>query len=425
MPQADNATAGTPPAIPKFCDWRIEIRDCILTEIWVTEVSISLVTNAILAFTSAIFFYYRRRYMWQGLFVDQSSGIRPLPVDCLLLFWGISTVLRALYALLLLFDAFSAYWQRELLQELGWTFLCFGAACYLIGIIYTIPVSYTRGSDAMISLGSSNKRSTNNGVSNDKSTHVIILPTPIQLNFVLGAYFLFPTLIMLPAAVLSGVARDQGNFETAAAWTTVHYVSYWVYDWSVSIISAYYGIHFMIILRTSMNNFDNRSAGGTYHQSNSPTRQAFHRLKYTMAYLFFLSFISGPGWGVYGIRYISMVTGPNLYSLFISGTWYITGPQPLIAVCQYVLAKRIYQHYIGKSKSSNNITGSSVQSTTITSRAPPAMQDGILITQEIGVEMDFALDMKSGADKTKPDKKGSQEFELMNKSDDGKSEDNV
>jgi hypothetical protein len=273
----------------------------------------------------------------------------------------------------------------------------------------------------MISLGSG-RRTTNNGISNEKSTHVIFLPTPVQLNFVLGAYFLYPTVIILPAAILAGAARDQGRPDTAVLWTTVHYVAYWIYDWSVSIISAYYGINFMIILRSSMNNFDSRSAGGTYHQSKSPTRQAFHRLKYTMAYLFFLSFISGPGWGYYGIKYAEMV-GPNLYSLFISGTWYITGPQPLIAVCQYVLAKKIYQHYIGKT--SNNATGSGVQSTITSSRAPPAVQDGILITQEIGVEMDFSLDMKSA--KTKPDKKVSQEFGLMNKSDseDGVSEENV
>src|SRR6266542_291469 len=105
-----------------------------MSELWVIQVTISVITYGLLAITGSLIFGYRFKYMWKGLFVDhQDNGIRPLPVDNLLLFWTLACYFRGLHAFLMLIKAYSYYRQMELMQEIGWTFLCYGAILYLVG----------------------------------------------------------------------------------------------------------------------------------------------------------------------------------------------------------------------------------------------------------------------------------------------------
>jgi hypothetical protein len=130
------ANAQDPPKV--YCDWRLEIYDCELSQMWILQVSISLITFVILSITGTFIFGYRYKYMWKGLFVDHGNGIRPLPVDNLLFFWTISCYLKALHEILMLTRAYSRYWQKEFMHEIGWTALCYGGILYLIGKFYFI-----------------------------------------------------------------------------------------------------------------------------------------------------------------------------------------------------------------------------------------------------------------------------------------------
>ncbi|CAG8597182.1 1699_t:CDS:2 [Ambispora gerdemannii] len=306
----------------KYCDWRIEIHNCHSSQLWIAEVIFSTMTYGILTISGGFIFWYRFRYMWQGLFVDHGTGIRPLP--------------------------------RELGQEFAWTFLSYGAITYLVGIIYTIPVNYTRGTSALISL--QNSGSTTNGEANKSggsnalsfTTHELFLPTPGQLNICLLVGCLWPSLIALPCAILSGISRDRGDAIIANRFTTVQYIADFIFDIVFALITAYYGINFMIILRGSLQQSQHKSGSSFFKKNSSPTRKAFHRLKYTMAYLFFMSSFTGPWWLVWGVAHQKIIASINNISIFLSIMWYITGPQPMIAVCQYVLAKRIYQQIFSR-----------------------------------------------------------------------------
>ncbi|CAG8564512.1 3117_t:CDS:2 [Acaulospora morrowiae] len=340
---------------PNFCDWRVELYGCVMSELWVTEVTISLVSYALLSFSGTFVFLYRYKYMWQGLFVDHGNGIRPLPVDCLLFFWTIGCYFRTLHSLFMLLNVYTHYWQREMMQESGWTILCYGAVCYIVGIIYTIPANYTHGARAVIKIESKKSEPQKYSTSRD-----IYLPTPTQLNWLLAIWCLYPTLTVFPFSILSGISRDHGDITAANRWTSAQYIAYFIHDTILALSGAYYGINFMLILRSSMKQFNRSST--SYHRSKNGTREALDRLKYTMTYIAVLPLISGPWWGIYGIYHDRIISSINGVNLFLSFMWHIAGVQPLIVVVQYVLAKRVYQHYTGKLPSSND--GSSTQSST-------------------------------------------------------------
>src|SRR4051812_45578295 len=135
----NNETAATdsiPSPAQLFCDWRLEVYNCKFSGLWITEVSLNLASYAILFITGSFIFFYRYKHMWKGLFVDHAHGIRPLPVDNLLFFSTLSCFFKGLHSLLMLSNAYSRYWQREFMQEIGWTMLCYGGILYLIGKFY-------------------------------------------------------------------------------------------------------------------------------------------------------------------------------------------------------------------------------------------------------------------------------------------------
>ncbi|CAG8496570.1 83_t:CDS:2 [Funneliformis caledonium] len=333
----------------RYCDWRIELYDCPMSELWVAQVTIAAVTYILLAISGTFTFGYRFKYNWHGLFVDHGNGIRPLPVDSLLFFWTIACYLRGLHSLFMLLQVYTRYWQREFMQEIGWTMFCFGGILYLVGIIYTIPVNYSSGTAATIKI-ESKKDPLNYFTSRE-----IYIPTPNMLNIIMALWCLYPTCTALPFAILSGIAKDNDNLAAAAKWTCAQYASYFFFNSSFAIIGAYYGINFMLILRNSMKQFSRRSGG--YYQSNSnATRNALDTLKYTMTYIAVLPMISGPWWGIYGLYHDTITNSINGVNLFLSTMWHITGAQPLIAVTQYVLLKRIYQHYTGQAASNDTNT---------------------------------------------------------------------
>jgi hypothetical protein len=152
---------------------------------------------------------------------------------------------------------------------------------------------------------------------------------------------------MLPAATLSGLAKDHGNYGAASKWTAAQYLAYVVFNLSFAVIGAYYGIHFMLILRNSMKQFSRRS-GGYYHSNSNATRGAVDRLKYTMTYITVLPIIACPWWGIFGLYHDQIVNAGNQITMFCASFQLIGGVQPIVAVCQYALAKRVYQHYTGQ-----------------------------------------------------------------------------
>ncbi|KAF0468308.1 AAA domain-containing protein [Gigaspora margarita] len=343
-----------------FCDWRVEIYGCDGSNIFVIEVIISLISYALLSISGTLIFYYRYRYMWQGLFVDHGNGIRPLPVDCLLFFWTIASYIRALHSLLMLTNSYTSYLQRESIQELGFTVLCYGAVCYIIGIIYTIPVNYTSGKTTL-------KVDSKCNIS-DANMRDIILPRPRTLNYILAIWLLLPTVTVFPCAILSGIYRDHGDGNMGDHWTSIQYIVYFFIDLLFASVGAYYGINFMLILRGSMKEFNRKSAN--CHQSRNGTREALERLKYTMIYLAVLPLVSGPCWGMYGLARVKIISSLNLQNILFSAMWHTAGPQPLIAVCQYLLAKRVYQHYMGKPSSSQNGSTGSQSNLTLSQQRP-------------------------------------------------------
>ncbi|EXX78893.1 hypothetical protein RirG_010830 [Rhizophagus irregularis DAOM 197198w] len=124
----------------------------------------------------------------------------------------------------------------------------------------------------------------------------------------------------------------------------------------------------MLILRNSMKQFSRRS-GGYYQSHSNATRSALDRLKYTMTYIAVLPMISAPWWGIFGIFHDTILSSINGVNIFLSTMWHIGGAQPLIAVTQYILAKRVYQHFTGQVPASDDVNSSTNSSSADTRKS--------------------------------------------------------
>nr|CAG8606731.1 13685_t:CDS:2 [Entrophospora candida] len=353
----------------RFCDWRIEIYGCFMSDMFSMEAITSLITYAILAIIGTATFIYRYKYTWKGLFINHYGGLRPLPVDNLLFFWTIACYLRGLHSLLMLLDVYTSYLQKEAVQEIGWTVLCYGAVTYIIGIIYTIPVNYSHSNN-----------SENDDSNNLYKVRTIYIPSSKVLNILLCCWLLYPTLTCFPFAMLSGISRDNGNDKLADIWTMAQYIAYTFHDLLLSTVGIYYGINFILILNKSSEQFKSSPSSSASQSSttrlektttsynytnNNVSRVALDRLKYTMTYIAILPLIAAPWWFFFGVYRLKFISSAGLSNLFLSSMWHVTGIQPLMAVFQYIVVKGAYQHYKSNkpSKLKSSTTSTSLSST--------------------------------------------------------------
>lgn len=153
-----------------------------------------------------------------------------------------------------------------------------------------------------------------------------------------------------------------------------------------------------------MKQFSRRS-GGYYQSHSNATRSALDRLKYTMTYIAVLPMISAPWWGIFGIFHDTILSSINGVNIFLSTMWHIGGAQPLIAVTQYILAKRVYQHFTGQVPS-DDLNSSTASSDTrksalspVTPSFPVTMSSAIIKQNQQNRRISDSFDMESLQDK--------------------------
>ncbi|KAG9323624.1 hypothetical protein KVV02_000567, partial [Mortierella alpina] len=184
--------------------------------------------------------------IFTDLFTCAGVRIQPKPTNWALICFALSCIPKPISNLVLIFDVLrGSLWVRVLLEQQYWFILAVGATMYIVGLLYTIPITKHVGRRAIWE-----PERTNACYSHDP-IH-FLYPGPFQNNLFL---------IMVPVAILtlgvgpafaSALLYDRGDYETSRVWLTVHHANWSVMFAAMGVLFLSSGSKFIRILRINI-----------------------------------------------------------------------------------------------------------------------------------------------------------------------------
>ncbi|TPX63750.1 hypothetical protein SpCBS45565_g06372 [Spizellomyces sp. 'palustris'] len=164
-----------------------------------------------------------------------SGGLKPRAAEVFILAATLHMFGRALYTSIVLGDGFKLHAVTEFFHEWPWTILYDGAVLFNIGIIYATPrFKMSPGTNA-------------------SGIEKVRLPGPRALNIIMAIYIIIPSITLSLFGILDGHARDNGNWELATTYNSIHYGLWGSYCWLLAALSSYFGVKLIMLLRASAN----------------------------------------------------------------------------------------------------------------------------------------------------------------------------
>ncbi|KAF9582040.1 hypothetical protein BGW38_000740 [Lunasporangiospora selenospora] len=194
--------------------------------------------------------YYRNRgfnsKVVTDLFVKVGTGLRPKPMDCIIFFTTIASLVKIVGNLILVFDALLGHiWFRVAVEQMYWVILAFGFSAYFVGLLYAMPVTTREGIFAVyqpeVVYGSKPLR----------AIHVLT-PTTVQKNVVLIMGAVYPSIFGAGLGIASGALQDHGYMDTSHVLMLLQYSNWVLILWSMAIMFFYYGLKYTFILRANI-----------------------------------------------------------------------------------------------------------------------------------------------------------------------------
>ncbi|KAI9287337.1 hypothetical protein BC943DRAFT_319551 [Umbelopsis sp. AD052] len=222
------------------CDWRLTIKNCAEERV----MNIVYIINIALSAITVLFGLYMlaKRVFFQGhSFVIRSEGrglFRPKPVECLLLFITIFSILRLVSSLVLVLDiAPGNMIFRSFIFEIPWQWGFGGFVLYLIGIAQTLADSHKAISKGW-------------------------LPSPILVDVFGFSLLLLPFIANNTCSLIAGAMLDAGHDRVAQIFIRLLYVFWFVEDSTLAISVVWAGSRLVQLLTRHL--FQFRVTGERY-----------------------------------------------------------------------------------------------------------------------------------------------------------------
>ncbi|KAI1302131.1 hypothetical protein EDD11_005724 [Mortierella claussenii] len=181
------------------------------------------------------------------LFVMVGTGLRPKPMDCIIFFTGLASLIKVGVNLLLIFDVFrDMLWLRIAIEQTYWIVVAIGFSSYFVGLLYAMPVTTRQGIFAVY------QPETVFDARPLPPIHVLT-PTTVQKNFLLIMGVIYPTVFGAGAGVASAVfAQIPGREDLSKILLIVQYSNWVLILWTMAIMFFYYGLKYTFILRANI-----------------------------------------------------------------------------------------------------------------------------------------------------------------------------
>ncbi|GJJ77651.1 hypothetical protein EMPS_10010 [Entomortierella parvispora] len=244
---------GMNPALmsPLLCDWIRSAANCRDADfIRVLLIASSALHGFVFLFGLWLLIYRNRGLngkIVSELFIKVGTGVRPKPMDCIIFFTAIASLIKVGVNAPLIFNVWvDKLWLRIAIEQTYWIFVAIGFSSYFVGLLYAMPVTTREGVFAVY------QPETTFDARPLPPIHVLT-PTTVQKNFLLIMGALYPAIFGAGAGVASAVfAQMEGQERLARILLLVQYSNWVLILWSMAIMFFYYGLKYTFILRANI-----------------------------------------------------------------------------------------------------------------------------------------------------------------------------
>ncbi|KAG0305078.1 hypothetical protein BGZ98_004635 [Dissophora globulifera] len=269
-----------------LCDWIRSASDCRDADFIRYLLIVSSAMHGIVFLFGFWLLTYRNRGLngkiVTELFTKVGSGIRPKPMDCIVFFTGIASLVKVGVNIPLILDIWKhMLWLRIAIEQIYWIIVAIGFSSYFVGLLYAMPVTTRQGGFAVY------QPETTFNSQPLQPIHVLT-PTTAQKNFVLLMGAVYPTVFAAGVGVASAaLAQMPGYEELSNTLLIVQYLNWVLILWTMAVMFFYYGLKYTFILRANIIIAEAalkapRAAFGISNlRSSSPARFLFVQLQIT------------------------------------------------------------------------------------------------------------------------------------------------
>ncbi|KAF9999101.1 hypothetical protein BGZ80_006816 [Entomortierella chlamydospora] len=181
------------------------------------------------------------------LFTIVGTGVRPKPMDCLIFFTSLASLVKIGVNLPLILDVLKdMLWLRIVIEQTYWIVVSVGFAAYFVGLLYAMPVTTRQGIFAVY------QPETAAGSRPLAPIH-LLTPTTVQKNFLLVMSAVYPAIFASGAGIASAaLAQIPGRGHISHILLIVEYANWVVILFTMSIMFFYYGLKYTFILRANI-----------------------------------------------------------------------------------------------------------------------------------------------------------------------------
>ncbi|KAK3810214.1 MAG: hypothetical protein J3Q66DRAFT_404973 [Benniella sp.] len=232
-----------------LCDWTRTATNCRDAEFTKIMLVVSSVLHLIVALYGFWLLSFRNKgfsKIFTDLFSVVGTGVRPKPMDCLIFFMSLGSLVKIAGNLPLVFGALhDMIWLRIAIEQLYWVLLAFGCSSYFVGLLYAMPVTTREGIFAVYQPEAVYG-------SRPMSPIHVLTPTTVQKNFILAIGAIYPTVFGAGLGIASGVLDQRGQHEIARILTLLQYSNWVLILYSMAVMFFYYGLKYTFILRANI-----------------------------------------------------------------------------------------------------------------------------------------------------------------------------
>ncbi|KAF9361071.1 hypothetical protein BGX26_006159 [Mortierella sp. AD094] len=282
----DGSTSHVDPNSALLCDWVRSASDCRDAEFISNLLIISSAMHGFVVLFGFWLLVYRNRgfnsRILTELFVTVGTGVRPKPMDCLIFFTSLASLIKIGVNLPLILDIFKdMLWLRIAIEQLYWVIVTIGFSSYFVGLLYAMPVTTREGIFAVYQPEAAF------GTRPLPPIH-ILTPTTVQKNFFLLMSALYPAIFAAgPGVASAAFAQIPGQAHISQILLIVQYANWVMILFTISAMFFYYGLKYTFILRANIIIAETalrapRAAFGISNlRSSSPARFLFVQLQIT------------------------------------------------------------------------------------------------------------------------------------------------
>ncbi|KAF9397063.1 hypothetical protein BGX21_009298, partial [Mortierella sp. AD011] len=181
------------------------------------------------------------------LFTIVGTGVRPKPMDCLIFFTSLASLVKIGVNIPPILDIFKdMLWLRIVIEQTYWIIVSIGFAAYFVGLLYAMPVTTRQGIFAVY------QPETAAGSRPLAPIH-ILTPTTVQKNVLLVMSAVYPAIFASGAGVASAaLAQIPGREHLSHIFLIVEYANWVVILFTMAMMFFYYGLKYTFILRANI-----------------------------------------------------------------------------------------------------------------------------------------------------------------------------